>query len=121
MAQWESWYWRGYNIMMRLVGLAFLFWGLGFACWGLWLALHPNTPFPVNGVPTTALGPKLGMTLAAAVMAAPGIFLIRTRPYRPDLGDVPYLFDPFLAKTQVRSNRHWWTGDEMQSSVRADA
>ena len=110
MAHWEAWYWRSYNIMRRVVGLGFALWGFGFASWGLWLALHPNVPFPVDGVPTTAVGPKLGMTLVATALTGLGIWLIRARPYRPDLGDVPYLFDPFLAKTQLRANRRWWTG-----------
>ena len=121
MAHWEAWYWRSFNVMRRVVGLGFVLWGVGFAAWGAWLLLHPSAPFAVNGVPTTAVGPRLEMTLAAGAMAILGVFLIRGRAYRPDLGDVPYLVDPFLAKSQRRTNRQWWTGDPKPGSARADA
>jgi hypothetical protein len=49
------------------------------------------------------------------------VLLLRARTYRPDLGDVLYFVDPFVARTQDRTNRHWWTGDPKGRATRADA
>ena len=106
-----AWYYRFRNITRRLLGLWVVLIGAGFGAWGVWLVTHPHWPLTGDEV---AIGPVRYGLLALAVSAACvscGTWLLRSHTFRPDLGDVYYLLDPFVAKTQDRSNRHWWTGD----------
>ena len=115
MSAYQTWHWRIFNVLARIVGLGFVLWGLGFSSWGLWLLLHPTEPFPVDGVPSTDLEPRLLMTIFAGLMSLLGVALLRVRPYRPDLGDHAV----GLWRRSLR--RTYWTGDHVLSSGGADA
>jgi hypothetical protein len=103
-----------------MLGLWVVLCGAGFAAWSVWLLTHPHWPLDPNSGPLTPTGLGLVSLLAAAVCIGGGIWLLRSRTYRPDLGDIPYLVDPFAAKAQDRSNRDWWTGDPKGSGTRTD-
>src|SRR4051812_2444544 len=86
MIDYETWHWRTFNVSARLFGLVALLVGVGFVVSGEFL-----------------VGPF--------ALALAGAFL-RVRPYRPDLGDSSYLFDPFGSRGNSQAARRWWTGDE---------
>ncbi len=115
-----GWY-RLRNVTRRILGLWAVLCGAGFAAWAVWLLTHPHWPLDANAVPRTATGAGLVLLLPAAVGIGGGIWLLRSRTYRPDLGDVPFFVDPFVAKAQGRANRHWWTGDPKGAATQADA
>lgn len=106
MTSWQTSYWRWFNVSVRAFGLAILVAGLVFLVWGVarmvvWGGLPPlESPLwvlPVVGLLSTGLG----------------VAVLRGPPYRPDLGDVFWQFDPTGAKTaRSTPNRYaWWTGD----------
>jgi hypothetical protein len=96
-----------------------IFNGVIFAVWGVSLLLRTGSTIDVQGVPTTALGPKIEMTLVGILAVVLGLLLVRARTYRPDLGDVSWFLEPQVARRQLRSGRNWWTGDRKNSSVQA--
>lgn len=121
MTRGPAWLYRAHNVAWRILGLWAVLCGTGFAAWAGWLLTHPHSPMDVNASPATAVGTGLVMLLAAAIGIGLGVLLLRARTYRPDLGDVLYFVDPFVARTQDRTNRHWWTGDPKGRATRADA
>ena len=116
-----AWYYRFRNITRRILGLWAVLIGAGFGAWSVWLLAHPHWPLDASVERMTATGFGLVLLLPFAVCTGSGLWLLRSRTFRPDLGDVLYLLDPFVAKTQDRSNRYWWTGDPKGRATRADA
>jgi hypothetical protein len=109
MTNWGTTYWRGYNVLVRVLGLLALLSGATFVVWGgvrlLQLgSLHTET------APAWVL---LAVGLLAATL---GVALLRAPSYRPDLGDASWHFDPFGKKAQQMppSRRSWWTGDRVK-------
>jgi len=106
MTSWQTSYWRAFNVLVRafgvtilVAGLAFLVWGAArMIAWGGW----PGLDSPLWVLP-----------LVGFLSAALGIAVLRGPPYRPDLGDVFWQFDPFGAKTaqSAPARYSWWTGD----------
>ena len=86
MAGYETWHWRTLTILTRVFGIMALLAAIGFAL--------------------------SRMVLVALLLLLLGYAFLRVRPYRPDLGDVEYLADPFGSRGNSRAPRHWWTGDE---------
>lgn len=100
-------HWRFYNRFLRVVGLAFVFAGAAFvwSALSLWLRLTPERP---NASPWLFVGTGV---FALAV----GALLLRARPFRPDLGDVPWLAGRAGGYPERRERRgvarSWWTGE----------
>ena len=106
MNSWQTSYWRLFNVLVRAFGLVTLVAGLVFLIWGaarivVWGGI-PALESPLWVLPIVGL---LAAGLGAAVLRGP--------PYRPDLGDVFWRFDPFGTHTaQSTPKRYsWWTGD----------
>jgi len=86
MTSWGTLYWRVFNVLVRALGLVAFLSGIVFTVWGAVRMLRMDF-IRMEDAPTTT--------------------------YRPDLGDVPWGFDPFGAKSRQSSpaKRSWWTGD----------
>ena len=121
LSSYDKWHWRVFNIGCRLFGLLAMLNGTIFTIWGIALLLSPQSTIDVEGVPTAALGPKLGMLAIGLLTLVLGVMVVRARTYRPDLGDVSWLIQPQVARGQLRSRRNWWTGDRKGSSGKAAA
>jgi hypothetical protein len=123
MTRYEVWHWRVFNVFLRAFGLMALLAGMVFTLWGAVLLSRRQATVEWEGMLTSATGPKLLILLVGLSTLALAIALLRARPFRPDLGDVSWLLDPFGAKAQRRSlpRRSWWTGDRLPSSREADA
>ena len=109
----ERMHWRAFNVAWRVVGLLFLPVALGFLAWGLWVFVNPAATISVDGVPRRDLSAKLMMLALPVPQLALGIYALRRRTYRPDLGDRLWLVDPMAAKFEQRGPRSWWTGDPL--------
>jgi hypothetical protein len=119
LKSYESWHWRVFNVGRRLTGLMAILNGAIFAIWGGSLLLRPQSTMDVQGMPTAAIGPKLGMMVVGILAVVLGVLLVRVRTYRPDLGDASWFIEPQVARRQLRSGRNWWTGDRKDSSAQA--
>ena len=107
----ERLHWRAFNVAWRVVGLLFVPTAIGFLAWGLWVFVHPAVTIAVDGVPRRDLGAKLMMLALPVPHLALGVYALRRRSYRPDLGDSNWFVDPIAAKFEPREGRSWWTGD----------
>jgi hypothetical protein len=107
MKSWISGYWRVYNVLVRVFGVAALVSGVAFIGWGVLLILRQGVG-PLNDTP--GLIPVVAGLLAAGL----GGTILGTPTYRPDLGDAAWNFDPFgqQARKSTTANRSWWTGDK---------
>ena len=113
----ERFHWRIYNVFRRLFGLGATCGGAVLTLEGLALLLDPQAAVPVNGVPQPGVLPKLLWLLFSLMFVTLGLRFVRTRTYRPDLGDVPWIAAPFEARAQWHErrgeHRSWWTGDPL--------
>jgi hypothetical protein len=109
----ERVHWRAFNVAWRVVGLLFLPVALGFLAWGLWVLVHPAATIAIDGVPRRDPGAKLMMLALPVPHLALGIYALRRRTYRPDLGDRLWFVDPMAAKFEQSGRRSWWTGDPL--------
>lgn len=107
MTTWGVWYWRGFNILVRAMGLVALSFGAVFTVLGAYRLLQLGLLLHEGAPPLVTL--SVGLLLLAL-----GAAILRTPAYRPDLGDVSWRFDPFGTKTRQSSasTRTWWTGDK---------
>jgi hypothetical protein len=121
MAGYETFHWRLVTIMLRLFGIVASLLGMASCVYGISLVLRPASTVYVEGIPTSDLGPKLMFLVVGPVFVAIGVAFMRVRPYRPDLGDVSYLVDPFGARGNALGPRRWWTGDPSHPIPPADA
>ena len=106
MTSWQTSYWRLFNVGVRTFGLTILAAGLVFLLWGFGrMAVWGGLP-PLQS-------PLWVLPLVGLLSAGLGIAVLRGPPYRPDLGDVFWQFDPKGVKTaQSTPGRYdWWTGD----------
>ena len=107
MTSWGTWYWRVFNLLVRVLGLVALLSGAVFIVWGAVRMVRMDF-IRMEDAPTLAILP-VGLLVAAF-----GLAILGAPTYRPDQGDVPWRFDPFGTKTQSSpSRRSWWTGDRV--------
>jgi len=62
--------------------------------------------------------PPLIILLVGLIVAWLGASILQAPPYRPDLGDTPWRFEPYRRKGKRSSSapsRSWWTGDRSKS------
>jgi hypothetical protein len=106
MSNWLKGYWRIYNVLVRVFGVAALVSGLAFIGWGVLLILR-------LGGATLTDTPGVIPMIAGLLAAGLGGTILGTPTYRPDLGDAAWDFDPLgkKARTSATKRRSWWTGD----------
>jgi hypothetical protein len=106
MTSWGAGYWRVFNVLVRVLGLVAVVSGAVFTVLGLMRILQ-------LGFLRSEGSPPLVILLVGLLVGALGLAILRGPPYRPDLGDVSWRFDPFGAKTRQTTSpgRLWWTGD----------
>jgi hypothetical protein len=106
MTSWGTLYWRVFNVLVRALGLVAFLSGIVFTVWGAVRMLRMDF-IRMEDAPTLAILP-IGLLVGVV-----GAAILRAPTYRPDLGDVPWGFDPFGAKSRQSSpaKRSWWTGD----------
>jgi hypothetical protein len=119
MGTFEANHWRRYNVLRRLCGIGALVNGSVLALWSLSLVLRPHATISLNGEVTSSVWAKLGGLVASLVAVAIGLLIVRSRTYRPDLGDSHWFVDPQLSAGDSRSGRNWWTGDRKVNTARA--
>lgn len=67
---------------------------------GAWLLLHRDATIDVNGVPTTDPSVKAIDLIMGLVVLVLGVFMLKARRYRPDLGDTAFsIFSRCSGKT----------------------
>jgi len=66
-----------FTLMCRIVGTSFCIGGSLFLLGSIFLLAQPRAVVRVNGVPTTALGPKLMFTAISVTVVAAGLYLLR--------------------------------------------
>jgi hypothetical protein len=99
----DPFYWRTFNVLMRLLGIGATFAGVIVA-----------TTFGL-GIPALAgVEPMIDYRslVAGALVALLGLGFLMLPPFRPDLGDTTLVVNPFRALTGP-NRRHWWTGDRL--------
>ena len=111
MANWGTWYWRGFNVAVRALGLVALVYGAVFIIWGA-VRMVQMEYIRLDEARSLVILP-VGLLVAAL-----GAAILKVPAYRPDLGDVPWRFDPLGTKTRQSpgSRRSWWTGDRLTES-----
>jgi hypothetical protein len=109
-------HWRMLNVAWRVLGLLFVPAALGFIGWGVWLLAHPEAAVLIDGAPHRDLSSKLLFTAFPLPHLALGIYALRRRTYRPDLGDSVWFANPFAARAEDRRGRSWWTGDRKRTA-----
>jgi hypothetical protein len=106
----RSRYWRSWNIMRRLGGLWCACVALAFLGWAFVALIRPDA-VPSKSV-TLPAGSLVATWLAGAAVAfVISAWALRSRTYRPDLGDHNWFASPQRARIERRDNRNWWTGD----------
>ena len=99
----DPFYWRTFNVLMRLLGIGATFAGAVVA-----------TTFGL-GIPSLAgVAPLIDYrSLSAGIsLALLGLGFLMLPPFRPDQGDVTLVVNPFRALTE-KKRRRWWTGDRL--------
>lgn len=106
MTAYESWHWRVYNVMRRMLGIMATFAGLVFLFTPLLLHLGWMIDEPGRS--------RAGEIIAGLIALALGLNNLRRPTYRPDLGDVSFWTDSTGGPMRVqpeRGRRSWWTGN----------
>ena len=67
------------KLMCRIVGTSFCIVGSLLLLSSIFLLAHPTAVVHFDGVPTTALGPKLMFTAISVTVVAAGVYLLRRR------------------------------------------
>jgi hypothetical protein len=106
MMTWRADYWRMFNVLVRVLGLTALVSGTVFTVLGISRIVQSGA-IRIEGEP------GLILLLVGLLSLAIGAAILRAPPFRPDLGDVSWRFDPFGSKEKrlARPKRSWWTGD----------
>ena len=95
----DPFYWRSFNILLRLLGLGATFSG-AVTMVTVGLGLPPiEGQEPVRSVTGLIAGATVGLL---------GLGFLMPKPFRPDLGDTGLPLNPFRA---AAVKRRWWTGD----------
>ena len=99
-------YWRVFNILVRALGLVALVSGAVFTVLGVIRILQ-------QGLLRSEGSPPLIILLVGLIVTWLGASILQAAPYRPDLGDAPWRFEPYRRKGKRSSSaaRSWWTGD----------
>jgi hypothetical protein len=94
----DPFYWRTFNILLRLLGL-----GATFAGSVVVVTFGLGIPAPPGMEPSVSWG-----TFASGILLLlVGLGFLILPPYRPDLGDP----GPLVSLLRPKRGRHWWTGD----------
>ena len=83
-------YWQVFNILGRFVGAGFTLVGGVFVLWGVSLLLDRNATFSVDGIQSSDPWTKSVVLAAGLGVVVLGIMLLKSKRYRPDLGDSPF-------------------------------
>lgn len=99
----DPFYWRAFNILLRLLGLGATFAGLvAVITFGLGLPTLDDAPPALNW-------PSI---LSGGLVALLGLGFLMNPAFRPDMGDTRVVSNPFRALMGPR-RRSWWTGDSV--------
>jgi hypothetical protein len=94
----DPFYWRTFNILLRLLGI-----GATFAGAVVVLVFGAGVPAPGAAAPEVSWG----ALVAGGLVALAGLGFLLLPPFRPDQGDEGPLVNPL----RPRRGRRWWTGD----------
>jgi hypothetical protein len=94
----DPFYWRTFNILLRLLGL-----GATFAGSVVVVTFGLGIPAPVG----VERQPSWGALLAGTFLLLIGLGFLMLPPYRPDRGDS----GPLVSLLRPQRGRRWWTGD----------
>lgn len=94
----DPFYWRAFNILLRLLGVGATFGGtVVVVVFGLGI---PAVPGMVQAISWAALVP-------GAILLLLGLGFLLLPPYRPDQGDC----GPLVSLLRPQRGRSWWTGE----------
>ena len=98
----ERLHWSVVNVGARVVGLWFVMGSLVFLANAVKILVDEPHRAPIAH----------DLLIGAIVFGVLGLWLLTTRPYRPDLGDTGFLFAPRRKRVAGVSSerRSWWTG-----------
>jgi hypothetical protein len=107
----ETWHWRIYNVLRRLVGIMACVAGTAFLLTPLflrigWMRDDANGPAPF-----------VADFIVGALALSVGVYLSHKPTFRPDLGDVGFWTDSTggpMRQQPPRGHRSWWTGDSRE-------
>jgi hypothetical protein len=110
MANSGAGYWRVFNLLVRALGLVALVSGAIFTVIGVLRILQ-------LGLLRSEGSPPVIILLVGLIVLWLGASILQAPPYRPDLGDASWRFEPFRGKAKRPSSqqRSWWTGDRPRS------
>ena len=109
--QFQREYWRLFNVMVRVFGIAAMLAAITFMAWAVYFALVAEA---YKGVASAELAASWFYAAVGGLPMLLGIAVLRTTPYRPDLGDpawTPLRRDHASGSNVKRRGRSWWTGE----------
>jgi hypothetical protein len=115
----ETWHWRIYNVLRRIFGIGALMNGTILALWNLLSLANARWATELAGEPPPSTWTLVGAVCMSVAFVGLGLVIVRSRTYRPDLGDSHWLAAPQQARMESRKERNWWTGDRKGGSARA--
>jgi hypothetical protein len=99
----DPFYWRAFNVLMRLLGIGATFAGtIVVTTFGLGIPAPPGVAPAIDRVSLVTGG----------LVALLGLGFLMLPPFRPDQGDDTLVVNPFRALTEPK-RRRWWTGDQL--------
>jgi hypothetical protein len=106
VTKYQSVHWSAFNVFIRMFALLAMLVSLTFLAWSIVLF---RDPIAAGSVQTVGISPGLLFLTGGLLSAAVGVFLLRAKPYRPDLGDSTWS----LSRTSTtKADRSWWTGGQ---------
>ena len=94
----DRFYWRTFNILLRLLGLGATFAGsVVVVTFGLGIPAPPGTTARFSW----------GACVSGSLLLFIGLGFLMLPPYRPDRGDT----GPLVSLLRPQRGRRWWTGD----------
>ena len=94
----DPFYWRAFNLMLRLLGIGATFGGsVVLVVFGLGFPPPPGVDRQLSG----------GAILSGAFLLLLGLGFLMLPPFRPDQGDT----GPMVSLRRPQQGRSWWTGE----------